>query len=89
MTPRQMCLLLERHRLSTLHAEMGPAQTTAAIINWSQRPPQESASPRDFMPSYRKGKRAEEAMTEEQLDELSDYNLRVLVEAARQRALHA
>jgi len=58
------------------------AYTTAAVINYSMMRPEKGVSPLDFMPNHRQ--RVERhPPTDEQQQALSDYNLRVLIEATK------
>jgi len=61
------------------------AYTTAAVINYSMLRPEKGVSTLDFMPNHQQ--RVERTpQTEEQMQALSDFNLRVLIEATKQKA---
>lgn len=60
LTPRQLRLLLNRHREATQHAELLHGIIAAAVVNSGFSAPKKGVEPRLFMPSQW-GKRAEEA----------------------------
>ena len=51
LTPRQLQLLLERHRDGTRHQELLAGIVAATVANHSFAPPKQAAAPGDFMPS--------------------------------------
>lgn len=62
-----------------MHRELVGAYTTAAVKNHSMNPPEDGANPLDFMPSHRASKlaQAKPELSEEELERLSDFNVRV------------
>jgi hypothetical protein len=62
LTPRQFDALLRRHIKATRYAreqtELLFGQLTAAVINWSWRPPKSAVDPGKFMPSRWKARGA-------------------------------
>jgi hypothetical protein len=64
---------------------MCAAFTTAAVINHSMNPPEKAATPLDFMPNHRAREREPE-LTDEELEERSDYQVRLLNMAAKLKA---
>ena len=58
--------------------------TTAAVVNYSFSPPKKPVAALRYMPNARQEQEREQ--TEEELEAESDYNLKVLQEAARQKA---
>jgi len=78
-------LLEKRHREALVHIEMVGGNTTAAVINYSMMRPEKGVSPLDFMPNHRS--RVERTlMSEEDEQAMSDFNLRVLIQAAKLKA---
>ena len=70
------------------HAELVGAFTTTAVIMNGMYRPKEPVAPLMFMPNAQAVEEHEPTRekTEEELEAESDYNRRVLEEAARQRA---
>lgn len=64
---------------------MVAAFTTAAVINHSMARPEKGVIPLDFMPNH-KHRVEHTPQTDEQLQEMSDFNLRVLIEATKLKA---
>jgi hypothetical protein len=64
---------------------MCAAFTTAAVINHSINPPEKAVTPLDFMPNHRAHEREPE-LTDDEIEERSDYQVRVLNMAAKLKA---
>lgn len=86
LTPRQFDLLDTRYREHRAHTEMVGAFTTAAVINYSVNGPEKYISPIRFMPNSIVEQAPE--LTEEELENESNYNLKVLQMAAELKAQH-
>ena len=65
---------------------MCSAFTTAAVVNYSLARPEDGVSPLDYMPSHKQHIAPKPELTEEQLDEQSDFNIAVLAMAIKMRA---
>jgi hypothetical protein len=87
MTPRQFDLLCRRRREDLIHRELCSAYTTSAVINFSDLRPDEPVPATQFMPNHRDNEApaAARQWDEETLDRISDYNVVIAAEAARQR----
>lgn len=64
---------------------MCSAFTTAAVINYSMGRPEKGVSALDYMPSHQSHEVKPE-LTEEDLEEQSDYNIAVMAMAIKMRA---
>ena len=53
------------------------AWTTAAVKNYSMHPPEEPVAPIDYMPSHRDAKQRAPELSEDELERVSAYNVRV------------
>jgi hypothetical protein len=54
LTPRQLHLLLDRHREQVDHQELLTGIIAAAVYNSSMNRPKQPLSPKHFMPGYRR-----------------------------------
>ena len=60
--------------------------TTSSVVNYSPCRPDKFVSPLDFCPSHRQYTESTPELNEEQQQAMSDYNIRVLEQAARMKA---
>jgi hypothetical protein len=71
-TPRQLDALRKAHLQHSEDTEFLFGQLTAAVVNFSQRRPAESARPGDFMPSQIRKKAAARLVDVEMTDEVRE-----------------